>query len=151
MFLSIIRNYPVRYIDFILILYVSYTLCPSCLPPTQNIHLGHPKDVHISNENISLLLLLLTSSSSSSSSRRVFILYLFRYMFGIYLLSHFRILILGYVLFQNRCRVGKGPYTIQLAHRPSYRKGITHSIYSAERTCRASLLCMPLYKFVIAF
>jgi hypothetical protein len=37
-----------------------------------------------------------------------------------------------YILFQNRCRVGKGPYTIQLAQHPSYRKGVTHSTYSAE-------------------
>jgi hypothetical protein len=39
---------------------------------------------------------------------------------------------LRYMLFKNRCRVGKGPYTNQLAQRPSYRKGVTHSTYSAE-------------------
>jgi len=50
-------------------------------------------------------------------------------MFQVETYSYLR---LRYILFQNRCRLGKGPYTIQLAQRPSYRKGVTHSTYSAE-------------------
>jgi hypothetical protein len=59
---------------------------------------------------------------------------------------------LRYRLFQNRCKVGKGPYTIHLAQSPSYRKMVTHSAYSAElENLWIIALYMTLYKYVVLF